>query len=535
METTESITRAALDTLSSQLAVLNEDGNILFTNRSWDQFYSDDSDAETDVVGNNYFSSVDPTADEFAGEAVTGIREVLVGEREEFTLEYPCHTPERDQWFMMRVTPFTLGNERFATVAHIDITERRLAEREATENAARAERERRNLEHLVDRINGLIQDVTHLLVESVSREEIEQGVCDRLVDTDPYVFAWIAGATLPEDKLEPRAAAGDPGFDLSETAPISVDASHATTRAFLDREVVIVTDVDEDALALTQPDATTVDGIVAIPLVTRDAAYGVLTLYATAIDDVDEREQMVLAALGRAIANAFNALESKRTLTADRIVEMEFTIEDDALLPSRLTGRLGCSLAYSGSVYDTDGALQLFYTVSGADPDAVLAAVENDETVREAHQLTSGGDQSLFQFTVTDSLVSTLADRGAVTREIESEDGRARFTIELPQENDARSIFELVEDRYDRTELVGYHEHERPVQTRQEFRAALEDRLTDRQLTALRMAYYSGFFDWPRQVDGDELATMMDISRSTFHQHLRIAERKVLDSFFEQS
>jgi len=27
----------------------------------------------------------------------------------------------------------------------------------------------------------------------------------------------------------------------------------------------------------------------------------------------------------------------------------------------------------------------------------------------------------------------------------------------------------------------------------------------------------------------------MDISRSTFHQHLRVAERKLLDAFFERN
>jgi predicted DNA binding protein len=79
---------------------------------------------------------------------------------------------------------------------------------------------------------------------------------------------------------------------------------------------------------------------------------------------------------------------------------------------------------------------------------------------------------------------------------------------------------------------VGYHEHERPVETRQEFRAELADRFTDRQETALRTAFLGGFFEWPRQIDGNELADAMDISRPTYHQHLRAAQQKVLEELF---
>jgi predicted DNA binding protein len=80
--------------------------------------------------------------------------------------------------------------------------------------------------------------------------------------------------------------------------------------------------------------------------------------------------------------------------------------------------------------------------------------------------------------------------------------------------------------------LVGYREHERPVHTPQEFRAGLADRFTDRQETALRTAYHGGYFDWPRGADGDELAAGMDISRPTYHQHLRAAQRKVFEELF---
>ena len=530
MEVTESIARAALDTLSSQIAVLDAEGVIRFTNRSWRTVGDDGSSVPAgDMHGVNYFDAVDPRADDYAADAVRGIRAVLDGKREEFSLEYPCHTDDEKRWFLMRVTPFTIGADEFVTVAHIDITDRRLAELEAQAHAERAEEGRQDLEHLIDRINGLVQDITTLLVEATSRTEVERGVCERLAATDSYAFAWIGTADPSSDRIEPTASAGREGLAVDPVA----GADDPIVRAMADREVRVVTDDDRPFDELS--DAAGVASRVVVPLVRPDTCYGVVVAYMAGRAGVDERERVVLAALGRAIANAFNALESKRTLAADSVVELQFTVEDESLLESRLTADADATLTYSGSIYQSDGTLRMFYTVEGADAAAVLDAAQSHPDIGELHCLSEYDEELLLQMTVDDSLVATLADRGGATQEITSEDGVARFTVEISRDTDARDLFELVDGRYDRTELVGYHEHERPVQTRQEFRADLTDRLTDRQLTALRTAYHSGFFDWPRAVDGDELAEMMDIARSTFHQHLRVAERKVLEAFFERS
>jgi predicted DNA binding protein len=57
--------------------------------------------------------------------------------------------------------------------------------------------------------------------------------------------------------------------------------------------------------------------------------------------------------------------------------------------------------------------------------------------------------------------------------------------------------------------------------------------LTDRQMQVLSAAYRRGFFDRPRTVTGDELAEQFDISRSTLHQHLRAAERNLMNAVLE--
>jgi DNA-binding CsgD family transcriptional regulator len=57
--------------------------------------------------------------------------------------------------------------------------------------------------------------------------------------------------------------------------------------------------------------------------------------------------------------------------------------------------------------------------------------------------------------------------------------------------------------------------------------------LTDRQREVLAVAHDGGFFERPKESNSDELAAQLDITRSTFLQHLRAAERKIFDAIRE--
>jgi len=56
------------------------------------------------------------------------------------------------------------------------------------------------------------------------------------------------------------------------------------------------------------------------------------------------------------------------------------------------------------------------------------------------------------------------------------------------------------------------------------------DALTDRQREVLETAYAGGFFERPKANNSEELAARLGITRSTFLQHLRTAQRKLLTS-----
>jgi predicted DNA binding protein len=67
------------------------------------------------------------------------------------------------------------------------------------------------------------------------------------------------------------------------------------------------------------------------------------------------------------------------------------------------------------------------------------------------------------------------------------------------------------------------------------FRETLADELTERQATALRAAYFGGYFEWPRDSTAEELADSLDVSSPTLHNHLRTAQQKLLRAFLEDT
>jgi hypothetical protein len=123
-----------LDSLQKHIALLDAHGTILSVNRAWREFgLANGATLGNDGVGGNYLDvcadSAQGSPDHHAAQAQAGIRGVLDGTLAHFELEYPCHTPHAEFWFLLRVSPL-IGPQGGAVVTHDDITERRQLEQE---------------------------------------------------------------------------------------------------------------------------------------------------------------------------------------------------------------------------------------------------------------------------------------------------------------------------------------------------------------------------------------------------------------------
>jgi len=128
----ENLNRAILSSLDTHVAVLDRQGKIISVNSVWNDFARDNGVTRKARVGRglNYLEvcrQAADTGDHLALRALAGIQAVCEGSSEYFRLEYPCHSPAEQRWFLMLVTPLK-RSEGGAVVAHNDITERKRAE-----------------------------------------------------------------------------------------------------------------------------------------------------------------------------------------------------------------------------------------------------------------------------------------------------------------------------------------------------------------------------------------------------------------------
>ena len=126
-----------LDSITESMAIIESSGQIIFTNKAWRTFSKEN--AGNDLYtgpNNNYLITCDTVIGEelkLADDASFGIQEVIDKKRDFFELEYPCHSPQEDRWFILRASQ-VLTYPELTLLTHINITNRKLAELEIEKN-----------------------------------------------------------------------------------------------------------------------------------------------------------------------------------------------------------------------------------------------------------------------------------------------------------------------------------------------------------------------------------------------------------------
>ena len=129
----EVFAKCVLNALAAHIAVVDEQGTIVAVNDAWRRFARENGGDPAAYVGTNYLAicqeSLQRGPDAPTEATLRGLQAVIRGEREEFSLEYPCHSPEEERWFIVRGTRFPGAGPNYVVLAHANITERKRAER----------------------------------------------------------------------------------------------------------------------------------------------------------------------------------------------------------------------------------------------------------------------------------------------------------------------------------------------------------------------------------------------------------------------
>lgn len=187
---------AVLNALPAHIALLNAQGVIISVNEAWRHFGDANAGQASGYgVGMDYAAVCDQARGEDAADAhraAAGIRAVLSGRAKRFSLEYPCHAPNENRWFLMKVAPLAEQHPNGAVVMHIDVSEKRQAEETLRMSEARF----REMAETIRDVFFLRDSVGRMLYVSPAYAEIWGYSCESLYANPD---SW-ADALHPEDR-----------------------------------------------------------------------------------------------------------------------------------------------------------------------------------------------------------------------------------------------------------------------------------------------------------------------------------------------
>jgi hypothetical protein len=271
------------------------------------------------------------------------------------------------------------------------------------------------------------------------------------------------------------------------------------------------------------------------PLAHAETVFGALVVHAPEPDAFSDRERVAFETLGRVVGFVINATNNRQLLLGSTAVELEVTLrgEDAWFLPA--AERLGGEVTVEGLVPTGENTVIEYVTVEGVADGAVPDALVGTPGVEDVRVLAADDDRWFVECTVEggEAALRAVVEYGATVRSASAADGVGTVTVRFPAATSAREAMGVTREALPSAELAAKRVVDVSDRSVATVRQAVADRLTDKQLTALRAAFLAGYFDSPRGTTGRELAASLDVAPSTLHQHLQAAHRKLLATVFD--
>jgi predicted DNA binding protein len=276
------------------------------------------------------------------------------------------------------------------------------------------------------------------------------------------------------------------------------------------------------------------NSIVAVPVVHEATRFGAIEVHLDRPQGMVEDEVDALAELGVTIGHAIGAIRQRDALLSGGSTELTFLVDAESAL-SRFATEVDAPMSVTDISHHDDGTYVVFVTLevdADRDRDRVEAQVRERPGVSVLRNDTTG-----ITCTVTvgsESPIRRLVSHGAALQDVavRPDSEAVTVTVQLPYEVGVREYVAAVTDAIDGVELVAKRYRSVDWQSDPTVAATVDARLTDRQRETLQTAFHAGYFDWPRGADADTVAAELGIAQSTLSQHLRTAERKLLEELF---
>ena len=200
--------QSVIDALAAHVCVIDETGTIVAVNQAWSAFATaNGGDPASSSVGSNYLAvwagatPGDAPRPDFASR----LRALLAGQGVAFELEYACHSPTEQRWFVARASRIHRSVPAHFVIAHDNVTALKLAQQAAHQREAL-------LRELAAKVPGVLY-----------RIEVEADGGSR--------FTYVSPGIEPLCGLSPAQMLADRGSMLARIEPEDLPGHLASIRA----------------------------------------------------------------------------------------------------------------------------------------------------------------------------------------------------------------------------------------------------------------------------------------------------------------
>ena len=373
--------------------------------------------------------------------------------------------------------------------------------------------------------DAVVSRVATSLLDGTDPGSIQGELVDALARTGLYGGIWVGNRL---DSAATRAVGADPLVEvLGEVATLPDDAD-----GFIIRDGLKIAPAPV-VQAIAADRGTDLSGVhaVRIPLRHRGLSCGMAVVATDRPDAFESIELEALSDIGRLAGFALDAIVQRRLLANHGAIEAVLEARH-ATTPTAMT-RLARACEETielDRVIPRDESAHLFLTVPASD--CSPAPLEEDGLVQHATVRNRTAENSTVELVVSTTCpLASLAASGIAVVSAVADADRLRATIRAGETGP--EILRAFRTEFPNVECVAKRQgassdHQRTADTILE-----QAGLTRKQRTVLEAALAGGFFERPRERTGAEIAGSLDISASTFHQHLREAMRKVIETVID--
>ena len=373
-----------------------------------------------------------------------------------------------------------------------------------------------------------------VLLESESDRVAAQEVCQNLVEETDSSAAWVTRLSLSQHASTEHVFAADGEYDpFVGASTVSSAFETLNERIITDRSwdsdttsTGPVSGIDPRPVYTEPVDHPKPATLVSTPVFRGGVLYGTVT--AVLPIPVTDTFKELLGTLASSLAYRHEVEGHRRALHADELTEVTVRVDADHFLldfydryghddPPELDAR---------ELDMTSEGLRQFLISARrptSDEHTLVATFESLEAVDQVSVTTATDDAVTLLVTVGgESLNTLLTPHACIVRRFHATPHAVVITIDAPPRTNVRRVIDTVRDRYPKTRFGSRIRADRTAGTPSHVEA-----LTPKQDEALRVATLMGFFDRPQRATADDVATVLDVSRSTALHHIRNAEQRI--------